>query len=371
MIKFLDLKAINLQYKNKIEEAILQVYQSGWYVRGNECENFEKEFSSFCGTKYCIGVANGLDALDLILKAYIVLRKLKKGDEVLVPANTYVATILAIVHNGLKPILIEPNSKSFNMDDIKSFEGKISKNTKAIMPVHLYGQVTDMTLIKEIAEKHNLFVIEDAAQAHGAYHKSKRVGNLGHAAGFSFYPGKNLGALGDGGAVTTNDSELADMIRVLSNYGSEKKYHNSVIGINSRLDEIQAAILSIKLKGLDTESSRRREIAKHYSNGIKNPKIQLPIWDKTKENHVFHLYVIRCKKRDELKKYLLDNGIETVIHYPIPPHKQKAFKEWNHLNFPITESIHDEVLSIPISSAMTEKDINKVVESVNQFKGYN
>ena len=369
MIKFLDLHSINLGYQKEIEEAMLQVYESGWYIRGEKCEKFEKEFSSYCGTKFCIGVANGLDALILILKAYIELGKLKKGDEVLVPANTYIATILAIVNNGLKPILIEPNSKSFNMDDIKSFEDKINDNTRVIMPVHLYGQVTDMTLINKIADKYNLLIIEDSAQAHGAYHNSKRTGNLGHAAGFSFYPGKNLGALGDGGAVTTNDSELANTIRVLSNYGSEKKYHNSIKGINSRLDEIQAAILSIKLKGLDIESSRRRRIAKCYSEGIENPLIQLPKWDFSKENHVFHLYVIRCKKRDTLKKYLFDNGIETVIHYPIPPHKQKAFEDWNEISLPVTESIHDEVLSLPMYSTLKNQEVKYIIQKINAFEG--
>jgi dTDP-4-amino-4,6-dideoxygalactose transaminase len=367
MIKFLDLKAINLLHKNKIEDALLQVYRSGWYIRGNGCERFERDFSEFCGTKYCIGVANGLDALNLIFRAYIELGKLKKGDEVLVPANTYIASVLAVVNNELTPILIEPDNNSFNIDNIHAFQNKITNKTRVIMPVHLYGQVTDMTLIKEIAEKYNLIVIEDAAQAHGAYDNAKRTGNLGHAAGFSFYPGKNLGALGDGGAVTTNDSELADMIRVLSNYGSEKKYHNSVIGINSRLDEIQAAILSIKLKDLDNESSRRREVAKCYSNGIKNPQIQLPKWDETKENHVFHLYVIRCVFRDELKNYLFDNGIETVIHYPIPPHKQKAFEDWNDISLPFTESIHDEVLSLPIYSTLTNKEIEYVIQKINAF----
>ena len=366
-VKFLDLQVINSTFEKEIKQAILRVLDGGWFIRGKECRKFEKEFSDFCGTKFCIGVANGLDALILILKAYIVLGKLKKGDEILVPANTYIATILAIVHNGLKPILIEPNSKSFNMDDIKYFEGKISKNTKAIMPVHLYGQVTDMKVIEKIAEEHNLIVIEDAAQAHGAYSNTKRTGNLGDAAGFSFYPGKNLGALGDGGAVTTNDEELADMIRVLSNYGSEKKYHNKVQGINSRLDEIQAAILSIKLKGLDAESFGRRRIAKCYSEGIKNPLIQLPLWDESKQNHVFHLYVIRCKKRDKLKKYLFDNGIETVIHYPIPPHKQSAFEDWKHLSYPITESIHDEVLSLPMYSSIENQQIDFIIKMLNEF----
>jgi dTDP-4-amino-4,6-dideoxygalactose transaminase len=367
MIKFLDLKGINSSFRNKIEESMSRVYQSGWYIRGKECETFEQEFSSFCGTDFCIGVANGLDALDLIIKAYIELGKLKKGDEVLVPANTYIATILAIVNNQLNPILIEPNTESFNIDDIKSFEGKITKNTKAIMPVHLYGRVTDMKIINYIAMQNNLIVIEDAAQAHGAFYNGHRSGNLGDAAGFSFYPGKNLGALGDGGAVTTNDKELSDMIRVLSNYGSEKKYHNKVQGINSRLDEIQAAILSLKLKVLDAESSGRRRIAKCYSEGIKNPLIQPPVWDESEQNHVFHLYVIRCRKRDTLKKYLFDNGIETVIHYPIPPHKQKAFMNWNHLSFPITESIHNEVLSLPIYSSLENKNVDYIIKILNEF----
>ena len=370
MIKFLDLHGINLKYQNEIEWAMLQVYESGWYIRGERGKLFENEFANYCGTKHCIGVANGLDALSLILKAYIELGKLKKGDEVLVPANTYIASILAIVNNELIPILIEPDNNSFNIDNIHAFKNKITNNTRVIMPVHLYGKVTDMTLINEIAEKHNLIVIEDAAQAHGAFNKAKRTGNLGHAAGFSFYPGKNLGALGDGGAVTTNDSELADMIRVLSNYGSEKKYHNKAQGINSRLDEIQAAILSIKLKGLDAETSGRREIAKCYSEGIKNPLIQLPLWDESKQNHVFHLYVIRCKKRDTLKKYLFDNGIETVIHYPIPPHKQVAFEDWNHLSFPVTEEIHDEVLSLPMYSSLKNQEIEYTIEKINAFEGF-
>lgn len=367
MIKFLDLQAINLQYENKIEEAMRKVYQSGWYIRGRECENFEKEFARFCGSKFCIGVANGLDALILILKAYIVLGKLKKGDEVLVPANTYIATVLAISANDLVPILVEPNPNSFNLGDKQTILSAITPKTKAIMPVHLYGQAVNMDVINEIANTYNLLIIEDAAQAHGAYYNSKRTGNLGHAAGFSFYPGKNLGALGDGGAVTTNDSELAKTIRVLSNYGSEKKYHNSIKGINSRLDEIQAAILSIKLKGLDTESSRRREIAKHYSERIKNPLIKLPKWDYIKESHVFHLYVIRSKRREELKKYLFDNGIETGIHYPIPPHKQRAFNEYNDLKLPVTETLANEILSIPIYSTLTKSQINHICDILNAY----
>ena len=369
MIKFLDIRSLNLAFQKEIEEAMLQVYQSGWYIRGEKCENFENEFSKFCGAKFCIGVANGLDALDLILKAYIGLGKLKKDDEVLVPANTYIATVLAITANDLLPVLIEPNPDSFNLDDKQTILSAITSKTKAIMPVHLYGQAVNMDVIYEIANTYNLLIIEDAAQAHGAFYNGHRTGSLGDAAGFSFYPGKNLGALGDGGAVTTNDGELASLIRVLSNYGSEKKYHNSVIGLNSRLDEIQAAILSIKLKDLDDESAKRREIAKLYSNEIKNPLIQLPIWDESKQNHVFHLYVIRCKKRDILKKYLFDNGIETVIHYPIPPHKQKAFEDWSLLSLPITESIHNEVLSMPIYSTLINKEIEYIIQKMNDFKG--
>ena len=367
MIKFLDLKSINIQYKKEIEKAFMRVYESGWYIHGKEFANFEKEFANYCGSKEAIGVANGLDALTLIIRAYVELGKLKKGDEVLVPANTYIASILAIVNNELTPVLVEPATNTFNIDDIKAFQDKITDKTRAIMPVHLYGQVTNMQVINQIAIENDLLVIEDAAQAHGAFYNEKRTGNLGDAAGFSFYPGKNLGALGDGGAVTTNDSDLASTIRVLSNYGSDKKYHNSIKGVNSRLDEIQAAFLSVKLKDLDNDIIIRRKIAKRYSDEINNPLIQTPFWNHKINSHVFHLYVIRCKKRDELKEHLFQNGVETVIHYPIPPHKQKAFKEWNTLNLPVTEKIHNEVLSLPIGAHLTEKEIGTIINLINKF----
>ena len=368
MIKFLDLKQINSVYSKEIIKAAKSTIISGRYIRGARCLAFENEFTKYCGTDYTIGVANGLDALSLIFKAYIVLGKLEIGDEVLVPANTYIASILAIVNNELIPVLVEPARKSFNIDDIKAFQNKITDKTKAIMPVHLYGQVTNMQVINQIAVENDLLVIEDAAQAHGAYYGTKRTGNLGDAAGFSFYPGKNLGALGDGGAVTSNDKELAETIRTLANYGSEKKYHNSLKGINSRLDEIQAAILSIKLRDLDNDILIRRKIAKRYSDEIDNPLIQTPIWNNKEKSHVFHLYVIRCEKRDKLKEYLFQNGVETVIHYPIPPHKQKAFKELNHLTYPITEKIHNEVLSLPIGSHLTKENLKYIITKINNFK---
>tara|TARA_B100000035_G_scaffold51655_1_gene40271 strand:- start:16668 stop:17774 length:1107 start_codon:yes stop_codon:yes gene_type:complete len=368
MIKFFDLKTTNTQYQKEIENAFLRICNSGWYIRGAECNQFEKEFANYCGSKEAIGVANGLDALTLIFRAYIELGKLKTGDEVLVPANTYIASILAIVNNELIPVLIEPDIKSFNIDDNKSFQNKISKKTRAVMPVHLYGQVTNMQVINQIAIENNLLVIEDAAQAHGALYDNKKTGNLGHAAGFSFYPGKNLGALGDGGAITTNDLALSKVIRTLSNYGSEKKYHNSLKGTNSRLDEIQAAFLSVKLKGLDNDIIIRRKIAQRYSDEIDNPIIKTPLWNNKIKNHVFHLYVIRCKKRDQLKEYLFQNGVETVIHYPIPPHKQKAFKEWSILSFPVTEKIHAEVLSLPIGPHLTENEIETIISLINKFK---
>jgi dTDP-4-amino-4,6-dideoxygalactose transaminase len=368
MIRFLDLRKINKKYSTYLNKESNKVISSGWYINGKEGLKFEKEFAKYCGSNEAIGVANGLDALTLIFRAYIELGKLKKGDEVLVPANTYIASILSIVNNELTPVLIEPDIKSFNIDDKKEFHNKISKRTRAIMPVHLYGQVTNMQVINQLAKEHHLLIVEDAAQAHGAYYDNKRTGNLGDAAGFSFYPGKNLGALGDGGAITTNDPILAKTIRTLSNYGSEKKYHNNYKGTNSRLDEIQAAFLSIKLKDLENDITIRRRIAKRYSDEINNPLTRTPLWNNKIKSHVFHLYVIRCKKRDKLKEYLFQNGVETVIHYPIPPHKQKAFKEWNKLKLPITEKIHNEVLSLPIGAHLTEKEIETIINLVNKFK---
>lgn len=365
MIKFLDLHKINEQYRTEIDAALKEILDSGWYIMGSKLKAFEQSFASYCGTKHCIGVGNGLDALILILSAFKELRKLKDGDEVLVPANTYIASLLSISQNNLVPILVEPCLNSYNLD-IEDLESKITSKSKAIMPVHLYGQLCEMEKIDTIAKKNNLLVIEDSAQAHGAELKGRKSGNWGNASGFSFYPGKNLGALGDGGAITTNDDELAECIYALRNYGSQEKYVNKYKSINSRLDEIQAAILDVKLKGLDNEIKQRQKVAQYYNDNIKNDKLILPKWVAI-ENHVFHLYVIRTNNRDQLQKYLLENGMQTVIHYPMPPHKQEAYKEWNNLSFPITEQIHNEVLSIPISPVMEQEDIEKVVEILNKY----
>ncbi|WP_323658116.1 DegT/DnrJ/EryC1/StrS family aminotransferase [Aliarcobacter butzleri] len=365
MISFLDLKGLNAQYRAELIEACTRVIDSGWYIQGNECKEFDKEFAEYCGTKYAIGVANGLDALILILRAYKELGIMEDGDEVIVPSNTYIASILAISQNNLVPVLVEPEINTYLLDPSK-IEEKITSKTKAILPVHLYGQTCEMDAINEIAKKHNLKVIEDSAQSHGAYFKGKRSGNLGDASGFSFYPGKNLGALGDGGAVTTNDEELANTIKALGNYGSHKKYENLYKGINSRLDELQAAMLRVKLKYLDEESNKRREIANYYLENIKNNKLILPTV-RTEDNHVWHLFVIRTSKRDELQKYLLDNGVQTLIHYPIPPHKQNAYKEWKNESYPISEQIHSEILSLPISGVQSFEDTQNIVKILNDF----
>ncbi|MGJ0366363.1 DegT/DnrJ/EryC1/StrS family aminotransferase [Aliarcobacter cryaerophilus] len=365
MIPFLDLKELNTQYRVELIEACTRVIDSGWYIQGNECKEFDKEFASYCGTKYAIGVANGLDALILILRAYKELGIMNDGDEVIVPSNTYIASILAISQNNLVPVLVEPNINTYLIDPSK-IEEKITSKTKAIFTVHLYGQTCEMDAIKEIAKKYNLKVIEDSAQSHGAYFKDKRSGNLGDASGFSFYPGKNLGALGDGGSVTTNDEELANTIKALANYGSHKKYENLFKGINSRLDEIQAAMLRIKLKYLDNEVEKRREIANYYLQNIKNENIILPTI-RSENNHVWHLFVIRTSKRDELQKYLRENGVQTLIHYPIPPHKQNAYQEWNNESYPISEQIHTEVLSLPISGVQNLENTKNIVEKLNEF----
>ncbi len=325
MIPFLDLKGLNAQHRDELIEACTRVIDSGWYIQGNECKEFDSEFAQYCGTKYAIGVANGLDALILILRAYKELGFMKDGDEVIVPSNTYIASILAISQNNLVPVLVEPDINTFLINPDK-IEEKITSKTKAILPVHLYGQTCEMNKINEIAKKYNLKVIEDSAQSHGAYFTDKRSGNLGDASGFSFYPGKNLGALGDGGAVTTNDEELANTIKALGNYGSHKKYENLYKGINSRLDEMQAAMLRVKLKYLDEEVKKRREIANYYLENIKNDTIILPIV-RAEDNHVWHLFVIRTNKRDELQKYLLDNGIQTLIHYQFQLNNKKAYNE--------------------------------------------
>ena len=366
MIPFLDLKSINAQYRAELIEACTNVIDSGWYVQGNECKEFDKEFAKYCGSKYAIGVANGLDALILILRAYKELGIMQDGDEIIVPSNTYIASILAISQNNLIPVLVEPDINTYLIDPSK-IEGKITSKTKAILPVHLYGQTCEMDKINEIAKKYNLKVIEDSAQSHGAYYKDKRSGNLGDASGFSFYPGKNLGALGDGGAVTTNDEELANAIKALGNYGSHKKYENLYKGINSRLDEIQAAMLRVKLKYLDNEIEKRREIANYYLENIKNTGLILPTV-REEDNHVWHLFVIRTNKRDELQKYLTENGIQTLIHYPIPPHKQNAYEEWNNYSYSISEQIHNEVLSLPISSVQSFQFTLEIMEVINAFK---
>lgn len=373
MIKFLDLQKSNATYSDELKQAAAEAIDSGWFLMGEKVKIFEKNLASYIGTSNAIGVGNGLDALRLILKAYIELGFMSEGDEIIVPANTYIASILAITDCKLKPILVEPNILTYNLD-IDSIEKHISKNTKGIMVVHLYGQACWSKSIQALAKKHHLKIIEDNAQAIGAEYNGKKTGALGDAAGFSFYPGKNLGALGDAGAVTTNDKELAEVIRALGNYGSKKKYSNEYQGLNSRLDEIQAAFLDIKLKYIDRENQQRRQLASLYLNGINNSEIILPFPNnyslKVEENkeHVWHLFVIRHPKRNQLQEYLTKNGIETLIHYPIPPNKQLGYKEMNHLNFPVTNSIHNEVLSLPISTTLLEAEVEIVISAINDFK---
>ncbi len=367
VINFLDIQKINLQHQAEIEAKLLEVYRSGWYILGNEVQTFESNLQTYLKSPNVIGVANGLDALRLIFRAYIELGYMSKGDEVIVPANTYIASILAITDNELVPVLVEPNADTFNLDP-NLIEKHITEKTKAILVVHLYGHSCFDEKLNVLKEKYGLKIIEDNAQAIGAEWNGKKTGTLGDAAGFSFYPGKNLGALGDGGAVSCKDNNLGIVIRALANYGSSKKYNNDWQGLNSRLDEIQAAVLSIKLKYLNSENSRRRDIAKRYVNEITNKKILLPSIPLMQDEHVWHLFVIRCEKRNDLQEYLFINGVETLIHYPIPPHKQKAFLKWNHLSLPITEQIHDEVLSLPISPVMTEEEVSKIVELLNLYK---
>lgn len=366
MIKFLDLQKINLLHQEEIEAKLSQVFCSGWYLMGQELSTFESNLSNYIGTKYAIGVANGLDALRLILRGYIELGIMNHGDEIVVPSNTYIASILAISDNGLVPVLVEPDIENYNID-ITKIEEKITSKTKGILIVHLYGRTVFSDKLKSLAEKHNLKIVEDNAQAIGAEWKGKKAGNLGDASGFSFYPGKNLGALGDAGAITTNDEDLAKTIRALANYGSNQKYVNIYQGLNSRLDEIQAAVLDIKLKYIDNENTVRRNIAKRYISEISNPKIILPENPTDENEHVWHLFVIRTENRDDLQKYLTENEVQTLIHYPIPPHKQQAYKEWNDLSFSISEKIHDKVLSLPISPVMNDEDVERIIELLNQF----
>lgn len=366
MIKFLDLQKVTQKYAEEIHEAVNRVVDSGWYLQGKENERFEADYSAYIGTKYTVGCANGLDALIWIFRAYVEMGVMKPGDEVIVPANTYIASILAISENGLKPVLVEPSIETYQIDDSK-IEEAITERTKGILIVHLYGQCAYTDKIGELCKKYNLKLVEDNAQAHGCKFKGRRTGSLGDAAGHSFYPGKNLGAFGDAGAVTTDDEELAKIVRAVANYGSQRKYVFKYVGRNSRLDEIQAAVLDVKLKHLEEDLAIRKQVAKYYIDHITNPEIITPIvkdWDA----HVFHIFTIRCKRRDELQKYLADNGVQTIIHYPIPPHKQECYKEWNHLSFPITEQIHNEELSLPMSPVMTEEEVQEVVNILNEWK---
>jgi len=374
LIKFLDLQKVNFSYQQEIEDALLRVFRSGRYLLGEELNSFESEYADYIGTKHCIGVANGLDALRIILRAYIVMGKINEGDEVLVPANTYIASMLAITENRLKPVLVEPDINTYNIDPML-IEGQITEKTKAIMIVHLYGQNAMHPEIKKVAEKYNLILIEDNAQAQGCLYKNKRTGSLGHAAGHSFYPGKNLGALGDAGAITTNDDELGELVRIIGNYGSKIKYHNLYKGLNSRLDEIQAAVLRIKLRYLDADNQKRRTIAQYYCSSITNNAIILPHFNITSlfeeehsKSHVWHLFVVRAEQRDAFQNYLTENNIQTNIHYPVPPHKQHAYFEWNNEHLPITERIHREAISLPISPILELVDVNKITTIVN---GYN
>lgn len=366
MIKFLDLRKINLQYQEEIEAQLLETFRSGWYLLGDKVKTFEENLTKYIGAPHSVGVANGLDALRLIFKAYLELGQLKVGDEVIVPANTYIASVLAITDNRLKPVFVEPSIDSYNLDTSK-LEALITPKTKAIMVVHLYGQVCWSEELQALANKYGLKIIEDNAQAIGAEWNDIKTGNLGDAAGFSFYPGKNLGALGDAGAVTCKDPLLAKTIRALANYGSEEKYVNKFQGLNSRLDEIQAAVLDVKLKYIDADNEKRRKIAEKYTAEINNPKIILPQLPVDAKEHVWHLFVIRTDEREKLQEYLTKHGIQTLIHYPIPPHKQKAYNYYNHLSFSITEKIHEKVLSLPISPVMEVEEVNKVIEIINKF----
>ena len=366
MIKFLNLNAIIQSFEPELSNAIKKVIDSGWYLLGNEVKSFENNYRKFIGTKHCIGVGNGLDALRLIIRGYLELGIFAEGDEIIVPANTYIATILSITDNRLKPVFVEPDISTYNIDPFK-IEEKITKKTKGIMIVHLYGQNAMHTEIERLVKKYELKLFEDNAQSTGAFFENKRTGSLGDAAGHSFYPGKNLGALGDGGAITTNDDQLAVVVRGLANYGSNKKYNNDYKGLNSRLDEIQAAVLDIKLKRLDTDNNNRREIANYYIKKIKNNNIILPKPLGSKNNHVWHLFVIRTKNRNHLQEYLLKNGIQTIIHYPIPFHKQLAYKEFSNLSFPITEVIHEEVLSLPLDQTKKRVELDTVIKVINEY----
>lgn len=366
MVEFLNLKALNSAYADELKSAASRVIDSGWFIMGEELTAFEKKFAAYCETKHCLGVANGLDALVLVLRAWKEMGLLKDGDEVLVPANTYIASVLAITENDLTPVLVEPDPRTYNIDPTKLARA-ITAKTRAILPVHLYGRLADMPAIMSFAKENNLLVLEDSAQAHGAIINGKKAGNWGHASGFSFYPGKNLGALGDAGAITTNDDKLADVLTHLRNYGSKEKYKNRYQGLNSRLDEMQAAFLSVKLKHLDEQTQARREVIARYLIKISNPAIQLPEPGAAGE-HVWHLFVVRCKDRQGLQEHLKRAGVQTLVHYPIPPHQQEAYASVFKGTWPITESIHQEVLSLPLSPVMSASDVQTVIDAVNSFK---
>lgn len=366
MVPFLDLKAINQVHRTELINAFTKVLDSGWYVHGKEHEAFEREFAAYCGTSECIGVANGLDALTLVLRAWNELGVLTEGDEVIVPANTYIASVLAITENRLRPVLVEPDPATFNLDPAR-LEAALSTRTKAVLAVHLYGQAADMTRIAEFARQHNLKILEDAAQAHGAVHAGRKVGAWGDAAGFSFYPGKNLGALGDAGAITTSDPELAHTLRALRNYGSHKKYHNQYQGPNSRLDELQAALLRVKLPCLEADNVRRRAIAAQYLIEIRHPHIALPAVPIEQESHVWHIFPVRVPDRVALQQHLSAAGVQSLIHYPIPPHQQRAFGSLHGQALLITEAIHREVVSLPISQVMTPDQTTRVIAAMNSF----
>lgn len=365
MIPFMDLKAINARYRDELVEAITVVADSGRYILGERVKAFEEEFARYCGVRHVVGVGNGLDALTLIIRAYKELGAWREGDEILVPANTYIATILAITENRLKPVLVEPDVNTYNID-VNLLEQRITTRTKAMLTVHLYGQVSYSEAMQKVADKHGLKILEDCAQAHGALHQGKKTGSLGNAGGFSFYPGKNLGAMGDAGAITTNDAQLAATVRALRNYGSHKKYYNQYQGMNSRLDEIQAAVLSVKLKYLDEDNEKRRAIARKYLEGIKNEKLILPAAGPD-ESHVWHLFVMRTKERDRFQEYLRARGIETIIHYPVPPHRQEAFAEWANESYPISEEIHHTVVSLPLYPALPRAAVEKIITACNSY----
>ena len=365
MINYLSLQKITSLHETEIAAAVNQVLHSGWYLQGEHTSLFEKNYAQYICTKYCITCGNGLDALCLIFRAYIELGLLKEGDEVIVPANTYIATILSITENHLTPILVEPDINTLEIDE-QQIEQAITPRTRAIMLVHLYGRCAYTTFIGDICKRHNLLLLEDNAQAHGCHFRNKRTGSLGNAAAHSFYPGKNLGALGDAGAITTDDEQLAQTIRSLANYGSARKYEFTFKGKNSRMDELHAAVLNVKLPYLDEENQRRKQIAKAYNKKIINPLITL-IKDDDRDN-VYHIFPLVCKSRNCLQKYLKDNGIETMIHYPIPPHQQPAYKEWNECHYPITELIHQQELSLPCNPAMTDEEIYKIIDCINIYQ---